>query len=789
MNDLLLFVATGSRSTAGIGPGHPAGIRCPHAPPRGTGNLQTTGDRFCRKAARTMIAAVACLFVLISAQVKADKRPVDWVKPEIDTHKCRWFFFSSACRPFGMVNLSPDTETKGDWGAGYIYGKDTIQCFSHLHGWQLAGLPVMPATAPAKFSHDDEIIRPGYHKVVLRPQGITAELTSTTRVGFHRYSFPEGVKRQVLVDLGMPLMDFTILGHEARVASPDTIEGSFVMGPTMRRPKPLTVYFVATFDQPFRPVGDWGNGRVLVEFPKKGSPLLLKVAISYTGLEGARRNLADELPGWDFDGVVRDSADEWNRVLGRIEVEGGTDAQKTKFYTDLWHALLGRRIVSDLDGRYIDNTGKTPVVRQGRLPHHNFDAWWGSHWSLNILWPMAWPEVMNEFCETMIGMYRNGGLIPRGPSGGNYTYVMIGDPATPFFASAYAAGIRGWDVEKAYQGMRKNAFAGGIRDHAGYEQQSPATGGGMKYYEERGYVPEDIPDTNRVAEKKAAHRDGAAMTLEYSYQDWCLGQMAKALGKHGDAEFFLRRSQNYRNLWDPGSGWMHPRTLEGGWIPGFTPIGQGFATKGFCEANSAIYTFFVPHDVPGLIGLFGGPDNFNRRLNESFEKAEPRRFVVPHGKHAEGWIDYENEPSTGMAHLFNHSGAPWLAQKWIRKIHDLTFSDVTPMGGYHGDEDQGQMGAVSALQAMGLFAEDGAASMNPRYEITAPLFDKVTIHVRPGKTFVITTTHNRPENIYIRSARLNGTPWTSCFFPQSVFLQGGSLDLDLGPQPNKSWGL
>jgi len=417
------------------------------------------------------------------------------------------------------------------------------------------------------------------------------------------------------------------------------------------------------------------------------------------------------------------------------------------------------------------------------LPHHNFDALWGTHWSLNILWPMAWPEVVEAFCETMINMYHNGGLIPRGPSGGNYTYVMIGDPAAPFFAAAYAAGIRSWDIEAAYAGLRKNAFVGGIRDHAGYEHNTPAFGGGMQYYVERGYVPEDIPKT------KGGHRDGAAMTLEYAYQDWCLAQLAIALGKKEDAEFFLQRSQNYRKIWNPEVGWMHPRTMDGGWIPKFTPTGSGFTGKGFCEANSAIYTFFVPHDVPGLIGLFGGPEKFNARLNKSFEKAAPQRFVVEHGKHSESWVDYDNQPGTGMAHLFNHSGAPWLSQKWVRAVQEKTYSDITPFAGYNGDEDQGQMGAVSALMAMGLFAEDGGASVKPQYETTAPIFDKVTIHLHNGKTFVITTTNNKPQNVYIQSAKLNGKPLTSFHFPHGIFAAGGTLELELGPAPNKAWGI
>ena len=238
-----------------------------------------------------------------------------------------------------------------------------------------------------------------------------------------------------------------------------------------------------------------------------------------------------------------------------------------KFYTDLWHALLGRRIVSDVDGSYCDNTGPQPVTRQVRLdaqgkplfPHYNFDALWGSQWSLNILWSFAYPEVMDGFCNTMVDMYRDGGMIPRGPSGGNYTFVMIGDPAAPFFAAAYNKGIRGYDAEKAYEGLRKNALPGGIRDHAGYEFGTNASGGGMKYYVERGYVPEDI-------EGRGMHKDGAAMTLEYAYEDWCVAQFAKALGKDADARWLSARSYNYTNLWDASMKLMHPRNRDGSWL-------------------------------------------------------------------------------------------------------------------------------------------------------------------------------------------------------------------------------
>ena len=735
------------------------------------------------------------------------KRPVDWVNPQIDTVKPRWFYFSSACRPFGLVNLSPDTKTTGDWDAGYRYNDTKVECFSHLHCWQLAGLPVMPIRENTKlddyaseFSHSEETVRPGYHKLRLKTHGVLAELTSTTRVGFHRYTFDKQensaadakaknpTQSRILLDLARPLMECKMLQYEAKAVADNTaIEGSFSLSPTMRRPKPVKLYFTAVFQKPFEKIGTWKKGKVVVDFGPAGEPILMKVALSYTGIAGAKANLAAELPDWDFDRVVRESDETWNDWLRKIEVEGGSDAAKTKFYTDVWHALQGRRIVSDVDGKYIDNTGESPVVRQGRLPHYNFDALWGAQWSLNVLWPLAWPELMDGFAETMVNMYRHGGMIPRGPSGGNYTFVMIGDPATSFFAAAHAKGIRNWDAESAYAGLRKNAFPGGIRDRAGYEHRKNPNGGGMEYYVERGYVPEDIPKS------QGGHRQGAAMTLEYAYQDWCLAQLATALGKQEDAELFLKRGQNYKHIWDPKVGWMRPRRLDGSWYEPFEPVATGFAAKGFVESTSAIYSFFVPHDIPGLAQLFGGNDALAQRLEGNFLKAEPENFVADHGNHAVAWVDYENQPSTSMAHVFSHVGQPWRSQYWVRKVHQAAFSDITPFGGYNGDEDQGQMGALSALMALGLFDMDGGASPNPRYDLTAPRFDKITIHLNPayhpGKTFVIRTMHNDPENVYIRGARLNGRVWKSFQIPHAEVAKGGELILELADAPQKDWGI
>ena len=748
-----------------------------------------------------------------------DEQPVNLVNPFIDTHSSRWFYFSSACRPFGMVNLSPDTDTKSTWNSGYLYGSNKIRCFSHVHAWQLAGIAVMPTTGPFKghlgmdvyqssFTHEGEIARPGYHQVYLSDYHIRAELTSTTRVGFHRYTFPKSDSSFILFDVGAFLAHGTTVDAAVKKVDDYTISGYQVLSKTMRRPKDTPVYFYAVFNKPFKDMVAWKDSVIVDRHANsikgatsgagfkfettKGEQVLLKVAISYVSEEQARKNMEAELPHWDFDNIKKESSVEWNKLLGRIEIKGGTKQQKVKFYTDLWHALLGRRIVSDIDGRYMDRTGKNAVVRQVKLnkegkpvfPHYNFDALWGSHWSLNILWSMVYPEIMDGFCNTMVDMYTNGGLIPRGPSGGNYTFVMIGDPAASFFAAAYNKGIRNYDVQKAYQGLMKNAFPGGIRDHAGYEHGPDAVGGGMKYYVDRGYVPEGI-------QSKGAHLDGASMTLEYAYQDWCLAQLSAALHKKDDFDLLIKRSKNYKSLWDPAINYIHPREMNGTFIPDFEPVAAQFNTRGFCEANASIYTYYVPHDIPGLITLFGGSDNYINRLNGMFEKELPNGFVAPEKIHAKPWVDYGNQPSTGLAHLFNWAGAPWLTQKWVRMVK-AAFNDTTPYGGYNGDEDQGQMGALGVLMAIGIFEEDGGAAVKPTYEITSPIFDKITIELNPayytGKQFIIKTKNNSPENRYIQSATLNGQAWDKFWFYHETFAKGGNLEIVLGNTPNKNWG-
>jgi predicted alpha-1,2-mannosidase len=396
---------------------------------------------------------------------------------------------------------------------------------------------------------------------------------------------------------------------------------------------------------------------------------------------------------------------------------------------------------------------------------------------------MAYPEVMDGFCNSMLSTYKDGGLIDRGISGGNYTFVMIGDPSVSFFATAYNKGIRNYDTELAYEALRKNAFLGGDRDHAGYEHQTPATGGGMKYYLDMGYVPYDR--TDGVGFHNSAT---SAMTLEYAYQDWCLAQLAKNMGKQDDYELLMQRSQNYRNVWNPDAGFMYPRLMDGSFMKDYNPA-RGGRDIGFCESNAAVYSHYVPHDMKGLMALFGGNETYVKRLNEQFEKSETNGFR--HNDKEDFWTQYTNQPGTGMAHLFNHAGYPWLTQKWVRKVKEA-YSDITPYGGYYDDEDQGQMGALGVLMAIGLFEVDGGAAAEPTYEISSPIFDKVVIALNPtyypGKTFTIITKNNSPDNMYIQAVKLNGKPLNTFYFSHSDFIKGGVLEIDLGAEPNKQWG-
>lgn len=754
----------------------------------------------------------------------ASVQPVDLVEPLVDAANSRWFFFNSATRPFGMVNLSPDMVINGAWNSGYRYNQDTIRCFSHIHAWQLSGIPVLPTTGTFKghlganeygsrFSHENETVKAGYHQVMLDAYGINAELTATTRVGFHRYTYPESDNSHIHVDFSTFLGPNDTKKGYAKKVSDTEIEGYALMAATRRRPKATYVFYVMQFDKAFAEFGGWQDKQLIsgeseiegaqtgayVTFStSEGEQRLMKVGISYVSAEQARANIETELPEWDFDQTVADARTDWNTWLSKIEVEGGTEIEQRRFYTDLWHALQGRRIISDASGTYCDMTGaerrigQIPLKKNGKpaFNHYNSDSFWGAQWTLNTLWHLVYPRVAEEFVNSMMLMYADGGMIPRGPSGGNYTYVMTGASSTPFIVSAYMKGIRGFDVDQAYEGMLKNHSQEGIMAKAGYEHET-LLGGGMEFYETRGYIPNPLP----YPTKHGYHEDGSAQTLENAYQDWTLAQMAKSMGKEADYEKLMKRAGNYRNVWNEEIGWMWVREMDGNWR---SPVEILKYDHGWVEGTAAQYTWWVPHDVQGLIELVGGRDTFSRKLNQSFESGVAHGFVsakvedkIQRDINRSTYINYGNQPCMQMIYLFNYSGSPWLTQYWNREVINEVYSGISPQKGYSGDEDQGLMGSLAVLLKIGLFSTRGGTAEVPIYEVSSPIFDKVTLHLDPayypGKTFTIETQHNSPENRYVQAASLDGDTLDQAWFYHRDLVDGGSLLLEMGAEPNKDW--
>ncbi|MGO4770498.1 GH92 family glycosyl hydrolase [Flavobacterium sp. W22_SRS_FK3] len=761
------------------------------------------------KTGRIGLSLVLIFLVSCKAEKNSafkNKEVVDRVYPLLDTENSRWFFFSSASRPFGMVNLNPDTEINGDWGGGYKYTTDTIKGFSHIHEWQMSGLSVMPVAITkentqnifsdfhSEFSHESEKIFPGYHSLFLNRYQIKAELTSTKRVGFHQYTFPINAQKAILFNLNTILGPCENTNGKLEKNTDYELSGSLVLSTNFRRPKPLTVFFKIKFNEPVISIErNVTTGNYLVSFGKSDKKILMKAGISYTSVENAAVNIEAELPHWDFDKVVTDSRIEWNNLLSRIKVEGGTDVDQRRFYTDLWHALQGRKIISDANGAYPDNTGEK--FRIGQLPlnaagkpkfnHYNSDAFWGAQWTINTLWGLVYPEIMDEFVHSLMQYYEDGGMIPRGPSGGNDTYVMTGASTTPFIVTAIQKGIVKEDLEAIYLALKKNHMLNGIMGKAGYEHNTNI-GGGLKYYIDRGFVPYPLPEGDF-----GSHQDGASQTLEYAYQDWTLAQLAKKLDHQEDYDYFMTRSKNYQNIFDKTSGWMRPKDVQGKWRENYDPYQY---ENGFIESNGAQSTWFVPHDIDGLADLMGGKEKAVEKLNTQFETAQKLKFTSGTSHDAELHpefsripINFGNQPSIQTSFIFNLLRKPNLTQYWTRNVLKETFSGLSPATGYNGDEDQGLMGSLNVLLKIGLFQMNGGTEENPQYQIGSPLFTKVSIQLNQnyykGKNFVIEADNNSAENIYINSIKYNNTLIDNFSISHENITNGGKLILEMS---NKS---
>ncbi len=729
------------------------------------------------------------------------------VYPLLDSENSRWFFFSSATRPFGMVNLNPDTQIGGSWGSGYRYKTDTIKGFSHIHAWQMSGISVMPITVSetnkinvyknfySKFNHAKEEIFPGYHSLELERYQIKTELTSTKRVGFHQYTYPDNKKPAILFNLNTLLGPSENIKGKLNKDSEKELSGSIVMVPTHRRPKPVTVYFKIKLNTEINSIyRDKETGNYLINLNKTKDKVLMKVGISYTSIENANINIIEELPNWDFDEIVNASKEEWNELLGRIDVKGNTEQAQRRFYTDLWHALQGRRIINDVNGAYPDNTqkkfriGQLPLDENGnpKFNHFNSDSFWGAQWTINTLWGLVYPEIMEEFTHSLMQYYKDGGMVPRGPSGGNYTYVMTGASSTPFIVSAIQKGIITEDIEDIYQALKKNHMLNGIMGKAGYEHNTNL-GGGLKYYIENGYVPYPLPEG-----EFGGHQDGASMTMEYAYQDWTLAQLAKMLKYNEDYNYFIKRSNNYINVFDKESNWMRPKNVNGVWKKDFDPYQ---VENGFIESNGAQSTWFVPHDIQGLANLIGGKTKAVEKLDNQFKKAEELNFTAGtshslelHPEYSRIPINFGNQPSIQTSFIFNQLNRPDLTQYWTRKVIDETFSGLLPATGYNGDEDQGLMGSLNVLMKIGLFQMNGGTEANPEYQIGSPIFNEIKIKLNTNyyskNTFTIKTAKNSNTNVYVKNVSLNSQLISDYKILHSDIIKGGELLLEMSNKPD-----
>ena len=711
--------------------------------------------------------------------------------------------FPGPTMPFGMVKLSPDNTDEYVLNAGYEYEINSISGFGHVHSWMMGSFLMMPATGDIKIlsgtkddpdsgyrsriNHDNEKASPGYYSILLDDYGIKAELTATTRGGFQRYTFPENESGHILFDLQVPEE-----GHPLIIeASITKVSDTEISGYVKREAgwNEYTLHFYAQFNRPFDSMGGWqgtdirdNTDKILVsedsdvgaflKFTFDSDPVvLIKTGISYVSIEQAKLNMSTEMDGfgWNFNAVRENARETWNQLLGKIKVEGGSETDMVKFNTNLYRAYSARTIFSDVNGKYVDMCENVQQLADPGSPVYGCDAFWNSFWNLNQLWGMVNPDITDKWVNSLLEIYDKGGWLPKGPGGIEYSGIMVASHEIPLIVNAWQKGIRNFDPELAYKAMKDIQMIP-ARPHecGGY-----AGNRNLKSYMEIGHVP--------------AGEGPVSNTLEYAYDDWCVAQMAKAMGKTEDYRYFMQRSQNYRNVFDPSTGYMRPKYAGGPWYEEFTPIKSAvgkednFGTKDYVEANAWQFSWFVPHDLKGLIDLMG-LDEFNDRLEEGFEKSRP--------VFTSEFVNHSNQPNMQAPWLFNYSGKPWLTQYWVREVLD-NYYGTGPADGYPGDEDQGQMGSWYVMSAIGLFQMDGGASVDPVYEISGPVFKKAIIQLDTdyyeGKEFIIEAKNTSSRNRYIQSASLNGKELENFWFRHSELVKGGKLVLVMGDEPNRKW--
>ena len=669
--------------------------------------------------------------------------------------------FMGANVPFGLVQLGPTEPTRGwDWCSGYYYDDDELIGFGHMHLsgtgigclGDVAFLPVKDfKQTSTRFKHEAENVHPGYYSLQLTDPNVLVELTATERCGFHRYTFKDGAKAQLALDLsqciGWDKLNDCLLTQE----SATRLTG-------FRRSNGWAadrrIYFSIDFSQPVTVHRLDSMERVVVSVADNTKPLLVKVALSPVSIDKAKLNMQAEMAGWDFDATVKAADDAWNRELARIEIQTNDRTKKRVFYTAMYHLMTSCSKFNDVDREYRGADGK---VHKADFTNYTTLSLWDTYRAAHPLMTVAFPEMQRDFAQTFLNIYKQQGRLPVWHLMGSETDCMVGNPGAIVLADLTMKGFVE-DKELALEALKATQMKD-IRS--------------LGLLKEHGYIPWNLEPENETVAK----------ALEYCAADDGVAKVAKLLGKSDDYEYFFNRSRSYKKYYDPETRFMRAVGTDGKFRLPFNPFFAEHRTNDYTEGNAWQYTFLVPHDVKGLIQLFGSDKAFMSKLDSLFfvegwagDNASPDMSGMT-GQYAHG-----NEPSHHVIYMYNYAGRPDKAAPLLRKMLNEMYLDQPD--GLSGNEDVGQMSAWYILSSVGLYQVDPVGG---RFVIGSPLFDKATVNVGAGKTFTVVAKNNSDRNIYVQSARLNGKALKNSYIEFNDIRHGGTLELVMGPKPSK-WG-
>ncbi|WP_281635539.1 GH92 family glycosyl hydrolase [Flavobacterium marginilacus] len=689
--------------------------------------------------------------------------------------------YPGAAVPFGMVQLSPDIGIPGwDRISGYFYKDSIISGFSHTHlsgtgAGDLYDILVMPTNSRfskrikdnnfmpfSRFLHDKETAVPGYYAVDLLDFGIKAELTATARTGIHKYTFPKDNASQIHIDLGYALNWDAPTDTYINVVDKTTIEG---YRKSTGWAKVQRVYFVIKLSKPFKSYQIFKNDSLTTN-PSKGiktkitlnydtavaEVIVLKTGLSTAAIEGAYKSLAVEAPDFNFEGYKTKASALWEKELNKIQIETPDDTKKKIFYTMMYQSMLAPTLLSDCNGNY--KGANDSIINAKDFDRYDTFSLWDTYRAAHPLYTILHPKRVSDMINSLLAHYKETGLLPVWSLQGNETNMMIGNHAIPVIVDAYFKGIKNFDTDLAYRACKESSMVNSRQ---------------LDTYKTLGYVPADDSNENWSVSK----------TLEYAYDDWCLAQFAKALHKLSDYEYFLNRSENWRNLYDAKSKFMRPKLENGNFINNFIPKEY---MPYFCESNAWQYFWSVPQNIEGLINVLGGNDAFEKKLDTMFSLKPVKGDKLPIfstgmiGQYAHG-----NEPSHHVAYLYNYIGKPWKTQKLVRDI--LTAQYKNAPDGHCGNEDCGQMSSWYVLSSLGFYPVNPAQGV---YSFGSPLFNNATINLENGKKFVIKAINNSNKNSCIQSIELNGQKIERNYITQKEINEGGILVFNMGLLPNKN---